>query len=295
MAILNELLAEASSRAVALSNEAQEATGIVDEVREQARSLAETLDDEADEAHERFQHLQSKLEAARDELDGAGDKARGGLQAVGAKAAAVQARIDALAATLAGELTQFDGSRDGLLATFDQEVRTATAGFEHLAQQTAKVRDGAEKSLQQAAEAVAHLRSVVAEGREEMARGKQGLLDAMDALESAAREQAQLYVQAMGRALTAQTATLFDLDRRLKDAHNATMVPLRRTFAEESVARLSASSVLLRAALESLGGLCGDYEEPLLEECTQVLARFEQAAGTLGRTQALLQAADRLA
>jgi hypothetical protein len=55
-AVINQLLAEAANRAVALAEQAQEAAGIVEDLQERAGSLAETLGEQGEEVHQRFQN-----------------------------------------------------------------------------------------------------------------------------------------------------------------------------------------------------------------------------------------------
>jgi predicted nucleic acid-binding Zn-ribbon protein len=295
LAILNELLAEAASRAVTLAGDAQDAGAIVDDLRQGAESLIETLDEEAGESHQRLQELQTKLQAAEGALEQAGQRARTGLQGLTQEALSVQSRIGDLAAALKGHLADLDSRRSELAAPFEQEASAAARDFGQVLQVTQEVKAGAEESLTEAAAAVASLRAAVADARDDLEAHRQQLFEGFAALESAAHDQARLYVESMGRALTAQTKALFDLDRRLKDAHNATVVPLRKTFAEEAVTRLVSSAAAVRAALESLGALGGDYEQALLDECTSVLDRLDGAAASLARSQALMESMERLA
>jgi hypothetical protein len=293
-ALMNQLLQEAANRAVALAEQAQEAAGGVDDLLERAGSLAETLGEQGEQVHQRFQELHAKLEAADDELEERAMRARNGLEALPAQTVAVQGRVDGLLAAIKGQLSDLKAREDELSVTLDHQSEAAQADLEQLAGQTRTLQAATEARLQEATQELENLQSAIAQAREDIQTGHDELLDAMDALEGFAREQVQRYVEGMGTTLTAHTTALFELEQRLKDAHNDAVVALRKKFAEEVVSRLPAAAALLKEALESLGALCGEQELALIDECTQALERLELATRSAERSQALLQAADRL-
>ena len=293
--VLNQLLEEASNRAAALAQQAQEAAGIVDELALRAGSLAETLTGEADDVHRGFQELQAKLEAADDELEDRAQRARASLQALPARTSAVQGRVEALLTAVRAELAALKEKEDELSATLDRQSDTAQADLAQLAEQARALQAAAEAQLAEAAQELQSFHSTVAQVREDVQKSKGELLDAMDALESVAREQVQRFVDGMGAALTAHTDALFDLEHRLKDAHNDAVVALRKKFAEEVVSRLPAAAASLQESMESLGAFCGEEERALTDECARIVDGFELAAQSAQRSLSLVQAADRLA
>ena len=136
---------------------------------------------------------------------------------------------------------------------------------------------------------------MVVEVRDEVRKDTAELLQALDSLEEAAGQQVQSFVAGMGETLTAHTRALFDLEHRLKDAHNDAVVALRKTFAEEVVSRLPAAAASLKESLEGLATFCGEEDVALVEECTRLLERFELGTQSAERSRERLQAADRLA
>jgi hypothetical protein len=295
MALLNELLEEAAARTATLTAEAQTAIEVVDGLVLRVESLAELIGEEGGEAHGRFQALQARLPAAGGELDESGERAHGALQAMAAAAVGAQGRVAELTAAVGAALAEAQARRDELAAAFDQHVEAAGSDCEQLAQRASSLDESGEQRLQEAAQALDARRSAVGAARDGLAAGQAELLATVDALGATAREAAQLFVAGMGEAFTAQTIALFELERGIKEAHNDTVVPLRQTFAEESIKSLAASVAPLREALESAGGACGEHEQALLEAVAGVLERCENAAGSLARSQELLRAADRLA
>jgi chromosome segregation ATPase len=292
--VLNQLVEEATNRAFALADEAQEASGIVDELLERAGSLGETLTEEAEEMHHGFQELHARLEAADDELEDRVMRARASLEALPARTASVQGRVDELLATVKGQLAELEAREDELSATLDRLSEAARADLEQLAEQTRKLQAAAEVHLEEATRELEILHAGVAQAREDIQTGKGELLEAMDALENTAREQVQRFVEGMGTTLTAHTTALFELEHRLKDAHNDAVVALRKKFAEEVVSRLPAAAASLKESLETLGAFCGEEELTLIDECSRALDGFERAIQSARRSQGLLQAADRL-
>jgi chaperonin cofactor prefoldin len=294
-ALMNQLLQEAANRAVALADQAQEATGSVEDLLERAASLSETLGEQGEQVHQRFQELQAKLDAADDELEERAVRAGDGLQALPAQAESVQGRVDELLGAIKGQLSDLKAREDELSVTLDRHSGAAQADLEQLAGETRALEAAAEARLQEATQELGNLHSAIAQAREDIQASQDELLDAMDALESVAREQVQRFVEGMATTLTAHTTALFELEQRLKDAHNGAVVALRKKFAEEVVSRLPAAAAPLKEALASLGALCGEQELALIEECLQVVERFERVTRSAERSQALLQAADRLA
>lgn len=293
--VLNQLLEEAANRAAALAEQAQEAAGIVDDLLERAGSLDETLSDEAEEVHRGFQELQARFEAADHALQDHAQRARASLEALPARTSSVQGRVDALLAIVKGQLAELEAREDELSATLDRRSEAAQADLGQLSEQARTLQAATEARLDEATQELATLHSALAQARQEVQNGKADLLQALEALEDSAREQVERFVEGMGTTLTAHTGALFELEHRLKDAHNDAVVALRKKFAEEVVSRLPAAAASLKESLESLGAFCGEEERTVVEECTRVLDGFERAVQSAQRSQAALQAADRLA
>jgi chromosome segregation ATPase len=292
--VLNQLLELAANRAAVLAEQAQAAAGIVSELVEKADSLAETLTEEAEDVHRAFQELHARLEAADDELEHRAQGARAGLEALPARTSSVRGRVEELLAAVKDQLAELHAREAELSATLDGRSEAAQADFGQLAEQTRTLQAAADAHLGEAAQELEALHSAVAQAREDVQNGKDELLDAMDALENVAREQVQRFVEGMGTTLTAHTTALFDLEHRLKDAHNDAVVALRKKFAEEVVSRLPAAAASLKESLEGLGAFCGEEELALIDECARALDGFDLAIQSAQRSQALLQTADRL-
>jgi chromosome segregation ATPase len=293
-AVINQLLQEAITRSVALAEQAQQTSGVVEELFHRAGSLAEALGEGGHAAHQRFQDLRAGLEAADDELEDRAMRARGGLEALPAKAAFVQGRVGDLLATIKHELSELKAKEDDLSVTLERQSEEAQADLEQLAGQTRKLQEVTEARLQEATEELESLHAAIAQAREDIHKAKGELLEAMDTLENAAREQVQRFVEGLGTTLTAHTTALFDLEHRLKDAHNEAVVALRKKFAEEVVSRLSAAAAPLKESLDRLSALCAEEESALIEECARLVERFDVAIASAGRSQDLLRVADRL-
>jgi DNA repair exonuclease SbcCD ATPase subunit len=292
---LNQLLQEAAHRAGALAEQAQEAIGVVDELAVRADALAETLADESADAHREFAELLAKLEAADDDLDERAQRARDSLQSLPARTESARGRIEALLSSVRDQLADLKSKEDDLSAQLDRRSEATQVNLAQLAEQARTIQAAADAQLEPASGEVERLQAVVVEVRGEIRKGTDGLLLAMDALQESAGEQVQRFVEGMGHTLTAHTTALFDLEHRLKDAHNDAVVALRKNFAEEVVSRLPAAAASLKESLESLATFCGEEEGTLVEECTRLLDRFELAMQSAQRSQERLQAADRLA
>jgi hypothetical protein len=292
---LNQLLEEAANRAAALAEQAQEAVGVVDELAGKADALAEALIDEAADAHRGFAELQAKLEAADDILQDRAQRARGSLQALQARTEPARRRIEALLASVRDRLADLREKEDELSSQLDRRSETTQLELAQLAEQARKVQAAAEAQREEASGEVERLQAVAVEVREEIRKDTVELLHAMDSLQESVGEQVQHFVEGMGHTLTAHTTALFDLEHRLKDAHNGAVVALRKKFAEEVVSRLPAAAASLKESLESLSTFCGEEEGALVEECTRLLDRFELGTQSAQRSLERLQAADRLA
>ena len=292
---LNQLLEEAANRAAALAEQADEAAGRVDELLDKAESLGETLTDESADAHRGFQDLQARLDAAADALEERAQRARTSLDALPARTTSAQGRVAALLAAVKGQLAALKAKEDEFSATLDGRSEAAEADLHRLAEQGRQLQAAAEVQMDEATRELETLHAAVAQAREDIRKGRGELLAAMDALEDSAREQVQRFVEGMGTALTAHTKALFDLEHQLKDAHNDAVVALRKKFAEEVVSRLPAAAGSLKESLESLAGFCGEGDQALADECSQVLEAYERAIQSAQRSQGILQSVDRLA
>lgn len=294
MAILNELLEEAATRATDLARQADEARASLEAVGAAATKAADTVRGESEEAHRGFQDLGAALESAEDRLEDAGQAAQGDLDDLRVRAAEVRARVAELLVGVNAAASELEAGKERLSGGLAQQLQDAVADSEQAARRLAEVRAAAQKKLEEASAAVRELSEEAAAAAQAIGDGQRQVTEALDELEAAAREQVKAYVDTMDAGLDSTADLRVELGNQLLREHNEAVVAVRQGLTEHAPAQVAAAVEPLKAAVEEVGALCAEGTGALPGRAAEVLEKVAEALETAERLRPALARRERL-
>jgi chromosome segregation ATPase len=294
MAVLNELLEETATRALDLARQVDEAKASLEAVAGGADKAADKVRGEGEEAHRHFQELAAALQAAETRLEGASQTARGDLDALRSRAGEVRDRVTALLAAVKKAAADLEADKARLSGQLAQHLEDAVGDGELAAQRLADVQADAEARLEAASAAVGELREAATAAAQAVAEGERELIQALGALEAAARQQVQAYVDTVDAGLDSTADLRVELGNQLLREHNEAVVAVRQGLTEGASAHLAAALEPLRGAITAVGERCAEGAAALPGRATEVRDKVREALEAAERLRPVLAQAGRL-
>jgi chromosome segregation ATPase len=295
MAVINELFEEAATRALELARQVDEAKASLEAVAGDAAQAADKVRGEGGDAHRELQELGAALQSAEAHLQSAVEAARGDLDGLRSRAGEVRDRVAQMLDNVARAAAELEAEKASLSGQLAQHLEEAVAGSEQAVQRLAQVQATAEKQLEAASAAVGELREASAAASQAAADGQRQVMEALDDLEAAAREQARAYVATLDGGLDSTASLRVDLGNQLLREHNEAVVAVRQGLTEEAAEATAAALEPLRSAIQALGALCAQGTEALPGRAAEVLDRVREAQQAAERLRPVLSQSSRLA
>jgi len=294
MVLLVDLLEEATERANAFADEAREAIEFVGALVDRAGSLAEGLAAEEEKAHGCFDRLTARLEGAEGELETSGRTVRGQLDDLVGRAATVREGAEGLFSSVDAEVERLKKRKTEMLDLLEHQLASAGTDFASLSAEMDRIQAETEKGCAVALKAVGDFRHEVALARDEFKHQRASLRDSMTEVRAAALEQGRRCLETVEALIVAQTGTLIELGNRLLTEHNQTVVPIRRTLAEDAPGGLPLTLEPLAEGVQALREICDGHAESVRERASPILTKAEEALVVVERIKPALNTAERL-
>jgi len=262
--LLNELLEQAASEAVRLTEEVQAAGEVVDATADRAGSLASGAIGETENACGRLNVFGEALGTADQHLESVIQQmVKPALEHVDKSGQEVRAKASHLLEMIRSDLHAFEQEREHMRSDLEKRLQGTHEQFDEVAQAHQKLQATAQERAEAARNAVLELRTAVEQGREQIATAQQAWTAGLDQIEATARAQSAAFVTAVGTLLEDQTTALIGLANAMVTAHNHAMVDVRKKFTEEVPARLEKAAETLTETMDRVRQACEDRTEPV--------------------------------
>ena len=288
---INELFEEGITRSRELADAADEAMNAIDALAKQAEQVAQKVEEEGREACQHMRELVSKLEHAEGELDAGRVEAEGALQALSGKAGDLKDEAGDLLQRVKSSLGELESRTSQLDGALDADMTTAQHDFQELAQETHDAEVHLQEQVQQAATAIAALRTAVEDAREELAHKQDAWSTAAQALEATVHEQTAAWAAGLQGLLERQAGAMVEMANSMVDDHNQAMEAIRHRFEDQAPQELTAALQPVEHALEHLGQSAAQHGQALISEATELEQWTQQALPVLETVHAALEAA----
>lgn len=265
-AILNQLLEEATNRAIELTAEAEEATAAASALGDRAEALEATLTSRGEETLRRFREMEGRLAAASERLQAAGDEAAVALDDVETQAGQVRSRVGDLLTSARASLEELSQKADQVRVNADRSADEAVESLERVDDQAERLQTDVDGQLREAESEIASFRDAVAAARTDFERAKESFREALTRLNDEAVEQAHGTTQAVNDALAEMYAVHESMRQRIIEANLEAIREMQRVFGEAVPAGLPAAFKPFEEALDSLALACADAKAMLTEE-----------------------------
>jgi len=240
-------------------------TGCKIEIIAHLRALIDLVESEGGDFVNRLDALSPAVKTQMDRLSASSDETEKALNGAASAAPAVTTA----AQTMRSHAQQVVAA----IASERQEARAAMQeGLEHARESAAAVLAAAEQltkllaeRMEAARQALNHLRETVAQTRADMAAAAERLEQAAGRAEAAATAGTELYLAGIDALMNEEANDLTTFANAMVEAHNRTVVPVRRRLTEEQPEALEELVESVREATIGILTLCQERDDKLVE------------------------------
>jgi len=280
MALLNELLEDATARCHTLSQEAQQATAAVDQLVEQAEHLEAQVEAAAQDVRHRIHELSEELSEAEKSVGHGAEDAEHRLQGLVSRAAELRGRLGELVEAAGHATEQLHGRAQHVGDRLHQEAEAASHGSETALSELSHLQEATAAGFGKAAAALSAFTEAVSHAREQWDEKQTAFLAALEAMDHAVRDKVQACVDEVADLLDHQRIEVLVeglANETVVTPHNQAVDLLGRHFEEEAPGHAQQAVAPLRAALEQLVQGCDSHTHDLGERSAEIASHARSA------------------
>ena len=287
MALLNELLEQASREAAALEKASQASLAGVRTAVEEAEAVAHLAVEKGEAHYGALSVLAQSAEHIADELKSPVlSTARDALKGVGRAASRVAERADVVLEEVEKGTLTLAQQRADIQAGLDLRLEEMRASFAAMHQKLQEFGAATAEQTAAAQASMAVLHQSLADTLPHLRTATDSFLESMDAAGDSARVETKNCRRAIQSLSREQTIALVALANTMVDTHNVVVVDVRKRLTEELPAKLWRAMGTLREAAQELHEIREDGEPPLDVEAEEIERTLSAALFALDRIRA---------